>query len=111
MKQIFNDIRKEIDIHSDEACFIPDDMMVIPSSWMLKLLDESEAKWNTTEAEIRAKAQREIVEQLELELSESIIWSMLADFSKDKTFDYTSEKIVDYVIGTAKRVAEQLKGE
>ena len=45
MKQIFDDIRKEIDIHSDEDCFIPDDMLVIPSSWMLKKLDEAEAKW------------------------------------------------------------------
>ena len=42
MKQIFDDIRKEIDIHSDEACFIPDDMLVIPSSWMLKKLDVEE---------------------------------------------------------------------
>lgn len=45
MKQIFNDIRREIDIHSDEACFIPNDMMVISESWMLKKLDEAEAKW------------------------------------------------------------------
>ena len=68
MKQIFDDIRKEIDIHSDEACFIQDDMLVIPSSWMLKKLDEAEAKLEseraTTEAEIRASAIDEFAEKL-----------------------------------------------
>ena len=65
----------------------------------------------TTEAEIRAKAIDEFAECLSLGISESLIWGMLADFSKDKAIDYTSEKIVDYVIDTAKEIAEQLKEE
>lgn len=47
MKQIFDDIRKEIDIHSDEACFMPDDMMVVSESWLKQILDEAEAKCET----------------------------------------------------------------
>jgi len=45
MKQIFDDIRKEIDIHSDKACFMPDDMEVIAESRLKQILDEAEAKW------------------------------------------------------------------
>ena len=73
---------------------------------------EEEAKdvvnrWNNreTESEIRAKAYTEVVEKLELEISESLIWGMLPVDCKDSV----SEEIVDYVISTAKQIAEQLK--
>lgn len=45
MKKIFDDIRKEIDIHSDEACFMPDDTMVVSENELKQLLEEAEAKW------------------------------------------------------------------
>ena len=75
--------------------------------------EEAIEAWNTraTEAELRANVIDEFAEKMELEVSESIVWSMLADFSKEKTFDYTAEKIVDYVIDVSKRVAKQMKGE
>ena len=44
MKNIFDDIRKEIDIHSDEACFMPDDTMVVSERELKQLLEEAEAK-------------------------------------------------------------------
>lgn len=44
MKQIFDDMRKEIDIHSDKACFMPDDTEVIAESRLKQILDEAEAK-------------------------------------------------------------------
>ena len=45
MKEIFNDLRKKVSISSDEACFMPDDMMVVSESWLKQILDEAEAKW------------------------------------------------------------------
>lgn len=74
-----------------------------------KFIEECNTRLTVAEAEIRNKALDEFAERIELELSESIIWGMLADCYRDKTLDYTSEKIVDYVIDTAKRVAQQLK--
>lgn len=47
MKKIFDDIRKEIDIHSDEACFLPDDTMVVSESRLKQILDEAEVKWES----------------------------------------------------------------
>ena len=47
----------------------------------------------------------------EARISESIIWDMLATMNRNSSLSDTSDKIVDYVIDTAKRVAEQLKGE
>ncbi len=61
--------------------------------------------------EIRAKAIDEFAEKITLEISESIIWDMLATMSKNGSLSDTSDKIVDYVIDTAKRIAEQMKGE
>lgn len=45
MKKIFDDIQREIDIHSDEACFMPDDTMVVSEGRLKQILDEAEAKW------------------------------------------------------------------
>ena len=53
----------------------------------------------------------EFAEKISLEISESIIWGMLATMSASSSLSDTSDKIVDYVIDTAKRVSEQLKGE
>lgn len=60
--------------------------------------------------EIKAKAIDEFAEKITLEISESIIWDMLATMNKNGSLSDTSDKIVDYVIDTAKRIAEQLKG-
>ncbi len=55
------------------------------------------------------KAIDDFVENISLEISESIIWGMLVNSHKDNSFNETSDKIVDYVINTANEIAEQLK--
>ena len=55
------------------------------------------------------KAIDDFVENISLEISESIIWGMLVNSHKDNSFNDTSDKIVDYVIDIIKEVAEQLK--
>ena len=62
------------------------------------------------DAEIRAKAIDEFAERMSLEISESIIWGMLFDNRDNSSYD-TADKIVDYVIDTAKKIAEQMKGD
>lgn len=57
------------------------------------------------EQEIRAKVIDEFAERIALEISESIIWGMLPTGCKDGV----SDEIVDYVIDTSKKVAEQMK--
>ena len=57
----------------------------------------------------RNKAIDDFVENISLEISESIIWGMLVNSHKDNSFNDTSDKIVDYVINTANEIAEQLK--
>lgn len=42
-------------------------------------------------------------------ISESLIWGMIANCFKYKNMNDTSDKIVDYVINTANEVAEHLK--
>lgn len=42
-------------------------------------------------------------------ISESIIWGMIADCFKYKNMNDTSDKIVDYLIDTANEISEQLK--
>ena len=56
------------------------------------------------------KAIDEFAEKIALEISESVIWDMLATMSKNSSLSNTSDKIVDYVIDTAKKIAEQMKG-
>ena len=55
------------------------------------------------------KAIDDFVENISLEISESIIWGMLVNSHKDNSFNDTSDKIVDYVINTANEIAEQMK--
>ena len=55
------------------------------------------------------KAIDDFVENISLEISESIIWGTLVNSHKDNSFNDTSDKIVDYVINTANEIAEQLK--
>lgn len=58
---------------------------------------------------VRAKAIDEFAEKLSLEVSESIIWDMLATMSKNSSLSDTSDEIVDYVIEVTKKIAEQMK--
>ena len=55
------------------------------------------------------KAIDDFVENISLEISESIIWGTLVNSHKDNSFNDTSDKIVDYVINTANEIAEQMK--
>ena len=55
------------------------------------------------------KAIDDFTENISLEISESLIWGMIADCFKYKNLNDTSDKIVDYVINTSKEIAEQLK--
>lgn len=55
------------------------------------------------------KAIDDFVENISLKISESIIWGMLVNSHKDNSFNDASDKIVDYVINTANKIAEQLK--
>lgn len=61
------------------------------------------------EEEIRNKAIDDFIENISLEISESLIWGMIADCFKYKNMNDTSDKIVDYVINTANEIAEKLK--
>lgn len=70
---------------------------------------EKKFYYDRFEKEIRAKAIDEFAEKLSLEVSESIIWDMLATMSKNSSLSDTSDEIVDYVINTANEIAEQLK--
>ena len=56
-----------------------------------------------------SKAINDFVENISLEISESIIWGMIADCFKYKNMNDTSDKIVDYVIDTANEISERLK--
>ena len=42
---IFEWLRDEVSKCSDEACFLPGDMMVISESRVKQLLDEAKARW------------------------------------------------------------------
>lgn len=59
--------------------------------------------------EIYNKAIDDFIENISLEISESLIWGMIADCFKYKNMNDTSDKIVDYVINTANEIAEKLK--
>ena len=88
------------DILFDEACV---------EGQQAKRIEKALKAISTTEAEIRASAIDEFAEKLPLEISESIIWGMVVTAHRDGNCSETSEEIVDYVIDTAKQVAEQLK--
>ena len=60
--------------------------------------------------EIRNNAIDEFAEEIAFGIYESVIWDMLATMSKNGSLSDTSDKIVDYVIETSKKIAEQMKG-
>ena len=55
------------------------------------------------------KAIDDFAEKIKENISESLIWGMIANCFKYKNMNDTSDKIVDYVINTANEIAEQLK--
>ena len=55
------------------------------------------------------KAVDDFAEKFLLELSESVIWSMLVNCHKDNNFNDTADKIVNYVADEVRNTAEQLK--
>ena len=55
------------------------------------------------------KAVDDFVENISLEISESIIWGMLVDWNKHDNMNDTPDKIVDYIIETSMKIAKQLK--
>ena len=55
------------------------------------------------------KAIDDFAENISLEISESLIWGMIADCFKYKNMNDISDKIVDYVINTANETADRLK--
>ena len=57
-----------------------------------------------------AKAIEEFAERMSLEISESFIWDILATMHKNSSLSDTSGKIEDYVIDTAKKIAEEMRG-
>ena len=73
------------------------------------LLDCADAKIKKAKRTARNKAIDEFAERMSLEISESIIGGMLFDNRDNSSYD-TADKIVDYVIDTSKKIAEQLKG-
>lgn len=67
-------------------------------------------KISVSEQEIRNKAIDEFAEKISLGISESIIWDMLITMNKNSSISDTTGKIVDYVIETTNKTAEQMKG-
>lgn len=57
----------------------------------------------------RNKAIDDFAEKISLEISKSIIWGIIADLNKYDNMNDTSDKIVDYVVDTSKKIAKQLK--
>lgn len=70
------------------------------------------SKWNCemqTLEDYRNKVIDEFAEEIAFGIYESVIWDMLATMSKNGSLSDTSDKIVDYVIETSKKIAEQMK--
>lgn len=61
------------------------------------------------ERKIYNKTIDEFEEQLSLKISESIICGILFDNRDNSSYD-TSDKIVDYVIDTVKKIADEMRG-
>ena len=55
------------------------------------------------------KAVDDFAEKFLLELSKSVIWSMLVNCHNDNNFNDTADKIVNYVADEVRNTAEQLK--
>lgn len=61
------------------------------------------------EKEIRRKAIEEFAEKIELEISESIIWDILATASKNSSLSDISDEIIIYITETIKETAKNIK--
>ena len=61
------------------------------------------------EQEIRNKAIEEFAEKIELEISESIIWDILATASKNSSLSDISDEIIIYITETIKETAKNIK--
>ena len=109
MDKVYNEI---IDRMKKESFYLSDDLdidiEVVTLEDAKKIVDEVLNDKYEVDKYIY-KAIDDFVENISLEISESIIWGMLVNSHKDNSFNDTSEKIVDYVIDTIKEVAEQLK--
>ena len=64
---------------------------------------------NERDKETRNKAIDDFAAKIKENISESLIWGMIANCFKYKNMNDTSDRIVDYVINTANEIAEQLK--
>ena len=73
------------------------------------LYKDARKEGNSLLARERNKAIDEFAERMSLEISESIIWDMIVTMNKNSSLSDTSDKIVDYVIDTAKKIAEEMK--
>lgn len=73
--------------------------------------DRNIKMFNEIGLEIRNNAIDKFAEEIVFGIYESVIWDMLATMSKNGSLSDTSDKIVDYVIKTSKKIAEQMKGE
>lgn len=56
-----------------------------------------------------SKGINDFTDKFLLELSESVIWSMLINCHKDNSFNDTADKIVNYVVDVVRSTSEQLK--
>lgn len=77
---------------------------------LIKALQYDRQQYEKGYSDGYVKAIDEFAERMSLEISESIIWGMLVNSDKDNSFNDTSDKIVDYVIDTAKKTAEEMRG-
>ena len=58
--------------------------------------------------QIRDEVIDDFTEKISLEISESIIWGILADWHKHDNMNDIPDKIDNYIIKTSKEIAEQL---
>ena len=72
-------------------------------------IDEGLLDLSSHDAKVRAGTIDDFVKEFSFELSESIIWEMIADCFKYKNLNDTSDRIVDYAIDTVKKIAERFK--
>lgn len=113
-----NELKRRIELFLDELDYSINEEFCKETMLMMRefigrashLLDCADAKIKKAKRTARNKAIDEFAETIELEISESIIWDMLATMNKNSSLSDTSDKIFDYVVDSAKKIAEQLKG-
>lgn len=110
-----NELKRRIELFMDELDYSINEEFCKETMIMMRefigrashLLDCTDAKIKKAKRTARNKAIDEFTERIALEISESIIWGMLPTDCKDGV----SDEIVDYVIDTSKKIAEQMKGK